>query len=255
MRLVAESLTLGYRGREVLRDVSLSIAPGEFVAIVGPNASGKSTLLRAIGRAHRPQRGRVTLDGDDLYRLPPREVARRLALLPQLMETEIDLTVEELAWRGRLPHQRMLRPTTDRDAQVVEEALRATDSWELRARPLGALSGGERQRAWIALALAQEPRVLLLDEPTTFLDLRHQLEVMETLRALRAGGLSVVCVLHDLALGARYADRLIGIARGGIAFDGPPAEALDADVLSDVFGVPMDVLTDPATGRLVPVPR
>ena len=255
MSLVAESLTLAYRGREVLRDVSLRIAPGEFVAIVGPNASGKSTLMRAVGRAHRPQSGRVTLDGDDLYRLPRREVARRLAFLPQLTETDVDLTVEELAWRGRLPHQRVLRPATAHDAQVVEGALRATDSWELRARPLGALSGGERQRAWIALALAQEPRVLLLDEPTTFLDLRHQLEVMETLAALRADGLSVVCVLHDLALGARYADRLVGIARGGIAFDGPPEQVLEAGLLSDVFGLPMDVLTEPTTGRLVPVPR
>ncbi len=255
MSLVARSLTLAYRGREVLRDVSLRVSPGEFVAIVGPNASGKSTLMRAVGRAHRPQEGRVTLDGDDLYRLPPREVARRLAFLPQLMETEIDLTVEELAWRGRLPHQRVLRPATERDALVVEDALRATDSWALRARPLGSLSGGERRRAWIALALAQEPRVLLLDEPTTFLDLRHQLEVMETLSALRAEGLAVACVLHDLALAARYADRLVGLARGGIAFDGRPADVLEADLLSDVFGVPMGVLTDSATGRLVPVPR
>ncbi len=255
MLIAAERLSLGYDGAEVVRDVSLAIEPGEFVAIVGPNASGKSTLLRGLGRLLRPLGGEVCYDGADARSLRSSEVARRLALLPQLPELDVDLTVEELVWRGRTPYQRALRPPTAEDAAAVERALEAADLEALRGRPLRRLSGGERQRAWIGLALAQEPEVLLLDEPTTFLDLRHQLEIMGVLRRLHSDGLTVVAVLHDLGLAARYAQRVVALLDGSIALDGPPSEVFDAPALEGIFGVPMSVLTDPATGVAIPVPR
>ena len=202
MLIEAERVSLGYDGVPVVQDVSLRIAPGEFVAIVGPNASGKSTLLRGLGRLLRPLSGRVCYDGEDARRIRSNEVARRLALLPQLPELDVDLTVEELVWRGRTPYQRALRPPTEADAVAVDRAIAEADLEDLRLRPLRRLSGGERQRAWIGLALAQEPEALLLDEPTTFLDLRHQLEIMRVLRRLHGDGLTVVAVQHDLALAA-----------------------------------------------------
>ena len=254
MNLRAESLTLAYRGLEVVHDVTLEIASGEFAVIVGPNASGKSTLLRGLGRVMRPERGRVLLGESDIHALPAREVAQRLAILPQMQAFDIDLVVEELVWRGRTPHHRLLRPATGEDAAAVERAIVATNLQALRDRPLRSLSGGERQRAWLALALAQEPRVLLLDEPTTFLDLRHQVELMEVLREMNEGGLTVVAVLHDLALVSRYAHRVVGLLDGRVAFDGAPSEVLTAEGLERVFGLPMTMLTDPRTGRPVPMP-
>lgn len=254
MNIRAEGLTLSYRRVEVVHDVSLSIAAGEFAAIVGPNASGKSTLLRGLARVMRPDRGRVFLGDEDISTLDTRAVARRLAVLPQMQQMDIDLVVEELVWRGRTPHHRFLRPATSDDAAAVERAIKATNLEALRERPLRDLSGGERQRAWLALALAQEPRILLLDEPTTFLDLRHQVELMDVLRTLNQGGLTVVAVLHDLGLASRYADHMIGIMDGRIAFEGSPDEVMRADVLERVFGIPMTMVDDPRTGRPVPLP-
>jgi iron complex transport system ATP-binding protein len=254
MNLRAEGLTLSYRHHEVVHDVSLEVASGEFVAIVGPNAGGKSTLLRGLARAMRPDRGRVLLDGHDMQSMGAREVAQRLAILPQMQAFDVDLVVEELVWRGRTPHHRFLRPATEADVAAVDRAIQATHLDDLRERPLRSLSGGERQRAWLALALAQEPRVLLLDEPTTFLDLRHQVELMDVLRTLNEGGLTVVAVLHDLALASRYAQRVIGILDGVIAFDGTPAEVMTAAALERVFGIRMTMVVDPSTGRPVPLP-
>lgn len=254
MKLRAEGLTLAYRQREVVHNITLEVASGEFVAIVGPNASGKSTLLRGLGRALRPQYGRVLLDGDDLQSLGARDVAQRLAILPQMQEFDVDLVVEELVWRGRTPHHRFLRPATEADVAAVDRAIEATHLGELRERSLRSLSGGERQRAWLALALAQEPRVLLLDEPTTFLDLRHQVELMDVLQTLNQGGLTVVAVLHDLGLACRYANRVIGILDGVVAFDGTPEEVMTESVLERVFGIPMTMVVDPSTGRPVPLP-
>ncbi|MCK9485824.1 MAG: ABC transporter ATP-binding protein [Dehalococcoidia bacterium] len=258
MNIRADGLTLSYRRFEVVHDVSLSIASGEFAAIVGPNASGKSTLLRGLARVMRPDAGRVYLgepgQEQDIATLGSREVARRLAILPQMQQLDIDLVVEELVWRGRTPHHRFLRPATPDDAAAVERAIHATNLEALRERPLRALSGGERQRAWLALALAQEPRILLLDEPTTFLDLRHQVELMDVLRTLNQGGLTVVAVLHDLGLASRYADHIIGIMDGRIAFEGSPSEVMREDVLERVFGIPMTLVPDPRTGRPVPLP-
>jgi len=254
MNLRAEGLSLSYRNVEVIHDVSLEVATGEFVAIVGPNAGGKSTLLRGLGRAMQPDRGRVLLDGVDMASIPTREIARQLALLPQMQAFDVDLVVEELVWRGRTPHQRFMRPATADDLAAVDRAIAATNLEALRERPLRGLSGGERQRAWLALALAQDPRVLLLDEPTTFLDLRHQVELMDVLQTLNEGGLTVVAVLHDLTLASRYAQRVVGIMDGRVAFDGDPSDVLTPEGLERVFGIPMTMVADPRTGRPVPIP-
>ncbi|MDA0269763.1 MAG: ABC transporter ATP-binding protein [Chloroflexi bacterium] len=254
MRLEAQGLTLAYRGREVIHDVSLTVESGEFAVIVGPNAGGKSTLLRGLARVMKPSAGHVLLGGDRIDALAPREVARRLAILPQMQAMDLDFVVEELVWRGRTPHHRMLRPATAEDAAAVEAAIVATHLEGLRHRSIRGLSGGERQRAWLALTLAQQPQVLLLDEPTTFLDLRHQVEVMDVLRRLNRDGLTVIAVLHDLSLAARYASRVIGIADGRVAFDGAPEAVLDTATLERVFGIPMLMLRDPQTGQPIPLP-
>jgi len=252
--LSAQGLTLRYGQKTVIDGVSLDVPSGEFVVIVGPNAGGKSTLLRGLARVMRPAAGVVRLGGDDIATLDAREVARRLAILPQMQQFDVDLVVEELVWRGRTPHHRPFRPATQADLAAVERAIEHARIEGLRERPLRSLSGGERQRAWLALALAQEPRVLLLDEPTTFLDLRHQVEVMEVLARLNQGGLTVIAVLHDLALASRYAQRIIAIADGKIALDGAPSEVLTPDALSRVFGLDMVALSDPRTGRPLPFP-
>jgi iron complex transport system ATP-binding protein len=253
-RLAIRDLQLGYRDTTVIHGVTLDFAAYELSAIVGPNGSGKSTLLRGMGRLLRPAAGEVRLDGRDIRSMGAREIARCIALLPQAPDGGIDLTVEELVWRGRYPHRALLRGARATDVQAVEWALDAADVITLRSRLLGSLSGGERQRAWIALALAQQPQILLLDEPTTFLDLRHQVEVMSLLERLRRGGTTIVVVLHDLVLASRYADRVIGIADGRVAFDGPPAAVMTEAALEAVFDTPMEVLRDPRSGRPIPLP-
>jgi iron complex transport system ATP-binding protein len=255
VRLAAVDLTLGYGGRPVVDKISLTIGTGEMVAIVGPNGSGKSTLLRGLARLHRPQSGHVLLGETDIRSLDSREVARSVAILPQAPDPGLDLTVRELVFRGRYPHQGVLQRATVADYEAVRWALDAADLAELAERSLLSLSGGERQRAWIALALAQQPRVLLLDEPTSFLDIQHQLEVMHLLRRLNAGGMTVVAVLHDLFLSGRFSDRVIALRRGVVEFDGPPAAVLEPAGLSRVFGVPMNVLADPSTGAPIPLPE
>lgn len=255
MKLSARNLTLAYAGKDVVHDVSLEIDAGEMVAIVGPNGSGKSTLLRGLSRLHRPQSGHVYLGETDIRRISPRAVARILAILPQDPNGGLDLTVRELTWRGRYPHQGILQRATPADARAVEWALSAADVEQFADRPLGSLSGGERQRAWIALALAQQPRVLLLDEPTSFLDISHQVEVMHLLRRLNHEGMTVVTVLHDLVLAGRFADRVIAVRDGRIEFDGPPLKVFQPGPLERTFGVPMMVLEDPETGLPIPLPR
>jgi ABC-type cobalamin/Fe3+-siderophores transport system ATPase subunit len=255
MKLTVDRLTLAYGGRTVVKEASFAVDAGEMVAIVGPNGSGKSTLLRGMSRLHRPASGRVLLGEQDLRALRSREVARVLAILPQSPEAGLDLTVRELVWRGRYPHQGILQRATRPDYEAVEWAMQAADVMELTDRPLGELSGGERQRAWIALALAQQPRVLLLDEPTSFLDLQHQLEVMHLLRRLNREGMTVVAVLHDLVLASRFCDRVIALRAGCVEFDGPPASVLQPAALERVFNVPMVLLKDPDTGAPIPLPR
>lgn len=255
MKIAVEGLTLAHGPRVVLQSVSFEVPSGQMVAIVGPNGSGKSTLMRGMARLHRPRAGKVLLDGRDIHAMRSREVARQLAILPQSPESGLDLTVRELAWRGRFPHQGPLQRPTQADIDAVEFALSASDMRGMANRPLGSLSGGERQRAWIALALAQQPKVILLDEPTSFLDIAHAVEVMQLLRRLNSDGLTVITVLHDLILAARHCDRIIAVHDTHLAFDGAPADVLQPAILEPVFGIPMVVLSDPETGLPIPLPK
>jgi iron complex transport system ATP-binding protein len=255
VRLAAEHVTLAYDDSVVVRDLDLQLTEGSFTAIVGPNGCGKSTLLRALGRLMRPASGQVLLDGRAIARTPTREVARVLGLLPQAPVAPDGLTVADLVARGRHPHQTWLRQWSRDDEAVVAEALAWTDLADLADRPVDALSGGQRQRAWISMALAQGTDLLLLDEPTTYLDLSHQIDVLELVGRLHAErGRTVVVVLHDLNLAARYAQRLVAMKDGALVASGAPDEVLTEALLADVFDLEARVLPDPVTGTPMVVP-
>ena len=254
-RLGAESVTVGYGGDPVVRDLTLDIPDGQVTAIVGPNGCGKSTLLRSLARLLKPSDGRVRLDGQAIGAVSTREVSRRLALLPQRPIAPDGLLVRDLVGRGRHPHQRWFRQWSPSDEHVVGAALRMTDTWDLRDRALDELSGGQRQRAWIAMTLAQDTDLLLLDEPTTFLDLAHQVEVLDLVTRLnRERGRTVVMVLHDLNLAARYSDLVVVMKDGGVVAQGSPRAVFTEALLEDVFGLRADVLDDPRSGLPVVVP-
>jgi iron complex transport system ATP-binding protein len=234
--------------------LDLDVVTGTATAVIGPNGRGKSTLLRALGRLLKPRAGRVLLDGAEIDRLPTREVARRLGLLPQSPSAPEGLTVADLVARGRHPHQRWFRQWSADDEAVVAAAMRETGVLDLGERPVDALSGGQRQRAWIAMALAQGTDLLLLDEPTTHLDLAHAVDVLDLVdRLSRERGRTVLMVLHDLALAARYADRLVAMKDGAVVAQGAPRGVLTPDLLLEVFGLRAVVLPDPvcATGVVV----
>ncbi|WES65567.1 ABC transporter ATP-binding protein [Microbacter sp. GSS18] len=256
-RLRAHTLAAGYPDRRVIDGLDVDVTPGVITAIIGANASGKSTLLSTLARLLPPLAGAVTLDGIDLRGIPRRELARTLGILPQQPTAPDGLTVAELVGRGRYPHRGLLGRWGRDDSRAVDDALAATGMTELADRPIGELSGGQRQRAWIAMALAQDPRILLLDEPTTFLDLSHQLDVLDLLvRLNRDRGTTVVVVLHDLNLAARYADNLIVMSDGGILAHGAPRDVLTADVVASAFGLEALVIPDPLTHTplVIPVP-
>lgn len=254
-RLEIENLTLGYGDREVVHDLDLVIAPGEVTAIVGPNACGKSTLLRSMTRLLPPRTGRVLLDGKEVHATPAKQLARRMGLLPQSPIAPEGITVGELVGRGRHPHQRVLARWSEADDRAVTAALRATDTVDLMGRTVDELSGGQRQRVWIAMALAQETEVLLLDEPTTFLDISHQVEVLDLLTDLnRNAGTTIVMVLHDLNLAARYADHLIALHDGRLHSAGRPDEVLVPELVRDVFGMRSTVIQDPVSAKPLMLP-
>lgn len=254
--LRAEDLRVAYRGREVIRGLSLALPPGKVTAIIGPNGSGKSTLLKAMARILPPAAGRVTLDGADLHRLPTRAVARRLALLPQAPTAPPGITVADLVARGRAPWQGLIRQWSPRDAAALAVALEATGTAALAGERVEALSGGQRQRAWIAMVLAQETEMLLLDEPTTWLDLPYQIEVLRLLRRLnRDMGRTVVSVLHDLNLAARHSDHIVALKEGRLVAEGPPETVLTPARLAETFGLQARVIPDPETGTPLVVPR
>ncbi len=255
VRLAAEHVRLAYDDTVVVHDLDLELTEGSFTAIVGPNGCGKSTLLRALGRLMRPSGGQVLLDGRAIARTPTREVAKVLGLLPQSPIAPEGLTVADLVARGRHPHQSWVRQWSRDDEAVVAEALEWTDMAELAARPVDALSGGQRQRAWISMALAQGTDLLLLDEPTTYLDLAHQIDVLELVGRLHAErGRTVALVLHDLNLAARYAQRLVAMKDGVLVASGTPAEVLTEQLLADVFDLEARIVPDPVTGTPMVVP-
>ncbi len=255
VRLAAEQVRLAYDEHVVVHDVDLEPTDGSFTAIVGPNGCGKSTLLRALGRLLRPAGGQVLLDGRAIARTPTREVATVLGLLPQSPVAPEGLTVADLVARGRHPHQSWVRQWSRDDEAVVAEALEWTDMAELADRPVDALSGGQRQRAWISMALAQGTDLLLLDEPTTYLDLAHQIDVLELVGRLHAErGRTVAVVLHDLNLAARYAQRLVAMKDGVLVASGTPAQVLTEELLADVFDLEARIVPDPVTGTPMVVP-
>jgi iron complex transport system ATP-binding protein len=253
--LHAERLVLGYDQANVVDGLDLTVATGRVSVIVGANASGKSTLLRGLARLLKPREGRVLLDGADLNRLPAKQVAAVLGLLPQQPIAPDGITVGELVGRGRYPHQGWFRQWTSKDDAIVADALAATDTLDLADRRVEDLSGGQRQRVWIAMVLAQDPELLLLDEPTTFLDVTHQIEVLDLLADLnRSRGTTIVMVLHDLNLAARYADELIVMSSGRIVAQGPPAEVITEQCVEQAFGLTARVVPDPVSGSPMVVP-
>ena len=247
--LEARGLTVAYDGAPVVDGLDLLVPRERITAIVGANGCGKSTLLRALARLIAPRAGTVLLEGRAISELPSRDVARRLGILPQAPVAPDGLTVEDLVARGRYPHQGLFRQWSEHDEAAVEEALAATATADLRGRPLDELSGGQRQRAWIAMTLAQQTELLLLDEPTTFLDLAHQIDVLDLLDGLVAEhGRTVVMVLHDINQACRYADHLVAVRDGRIHAAGPPGDIVDDALIRDVFGLDAQVIEDPVTG-------
>jgi iron complex transport system ATP-binding protein len=253
-RLLGHDLTLAYDGHVVARELSVAIPDGGFSAIVGPNACGKSTLLRALARMLKPRAGTVLLDGTAIGSRTTREVAKQLGLLPQSATAPDGITVADLVARGRHPHQRLLRPWSKEDARAVRGAMAQTDVAALAERPVDELSGGQRQRVWLAMALAQETPLLLLDEPTTFLDIAHQLEVLDLCAELHASGRTLVAVLHDLNHACRYATHLIAMRDGAIIAEGAPEAIVDAALVERAFGLRCRVVPCPETGAPMVVP-
>ncbi|MFD3911070.1 ABC transporter ATP-binding protein [Streptomyces sp. NPDC058603] len=254
-RIVARELTLAYEDRTVVHELDLAVPDGQVSVIVGPNACGKSTTLRALGRLLKPRGGSVLLDGTELARIPTRKIAQSIGLLPQSPVAPEAITVADLVSRGRQPHQHWWQQWSDEDERAVTDAMERTDVTALADRSVDELSGGQRQRVWIAMALAQETDLLLLDEPTTFLDIAHQVEVLDLVRRLNHDqGRTVVIVLHDLNQAARYADHLVAMKAGRIVAEGRPGEIVTAELVREVFGLESVVVPDPVTGSPLVVP-
>ena len=254
-RLAADRLALAYGDQLVIPPLDLVVPDGRITTIIGPNGCGKSTLLRGLARLQPTREGRVLLDGQEIHRLPTVEVARRLGILGQQPEAPDRITVEELVGRGRYPHQSFFQPPTERDAVAVRAAMELAGVADLRRRPVDQLSGGQRQRVWIAMAVAQETPLLLLDEPTTYLDLAHQMEVMNLVMRLNADeGRTVVMVLHDVNEAARVSDHIVAMRDGRIVREGPPADVLTESLLTDLYDLPCDIVDSP-DGRPFYVPR
>jgi iron complex transport system ATP-binding protein len=255
-RLRSDTVTLKYGDAPVVHELSLDIAEGTITSIIGPNGCGKSTLLRALARLMRPAGGAVYLDGQLIHHLPTREVAKRLGLLHQQTVPPSGLTVEDLVRRGRYPHQSFLQPPSRRDGEAIDRALALTGMEPLRRRLVDQLSGGQRQRAWMAMALAQETSLLLLDEPTTFLDVAHQLEVTELVQRLNAEeGRTIVMVLHDVNEAAKVSHRIVAMQDGRIIREGTPGEIVESSLLAELYGVTCDVYPHPESGQPFCVPR
>ncbi|WP_031038815.1 ABC transporter ATP-binding protein [Streptomyces sp. NRRL F-5650] len=256
-RLAARGVSVGYGARPVIDGLDVAIPPGVITTIIGPNGCGKSTLLRTLSRLLRPTGGTVVLDGEDIAALRTRDVAKKLGLLPQAPVAPEGLTVSDLVARGRHPHQSWLRQWSSDDADVVRRALAMTGVADLADRPVDSLSGGQRQRVWISMTLAQGTDLLLLDEPTTYLDLAHAVDVLDLVDDLHESGRTVVMVLHDLNLATRYSDNLVVMRDGAVLAQGHPRDVITADLLHEAFGLRAKVIDDPVGDRplIVPIGR
>ncbi|MBD1909252.1 MULTISPECIES: ABC transporter ATP-binding protein [unclassified Leptolyngbya] len=253
--LIAQQLTLAYDDRRIVQNLNLDIPQGQITALVGANGCGKSTLLRGLSRLLKPEKGTVYLDGKAIAQLPTRKIAQRMAILPQGPVAPEGLTVRELVAQGRYPHQSWLQQWSQEDEKHVEAALETTGLLDLAERPLDTLSGGQRQRAWIAMTLAQNTDILLLDEPTTFLDLAHQIEVLDLLYALnQSRNCTVVMVLHELNQACRYADFMVAMRDGHIYAQGTPVDVMTETTVRDVFGLDSRIIQDPVSGTPLCIP-
>ncbi|WP_342479363.1 ABC transporter ATP-binding protein [Paenibacillus sp. FSL F4-0097] len=248
-RLNTEELSIGYAEATIVKGLNLSIPTGKITALVGANGSGKSTILKTMARIMKPKSGTVMLDGKSIHNFSTKEVARQLAILPQNPTAPDGLTVSELVSYGRFPHQKGFGTMTAEDRNIISNALSVTGMESFHDRPIDRLSGGQRQRAWIAMALAQETDILFLDEPTTFLDMAHQLEVLQLLQKLNEEeGRTIIMVVHDLNHATRYAQHMVAIKSGTVVSEGSPTEVMTPDVLREVFGIEADIVPDPRTG-------
>ncbi|NKG19622.1 MULTISPECIES: ABC transporter ATP-binding protein [Paeniglutamicibacter] len=255
MALAAETLTLAYDERVISENLSVKIPEGAFTVIVGPNACGKSTLLRAFSRLLKPRTGSVVLDGRTIHSYKAKEVARKLGLLPQTSTAPDGISVADLVARGRYPHQSLIRQWSTSDEAAVVAAMAATNVANLSGRQVDELSGGQRQRVWVAMALAQQTPTLLLDEPTTYLDIAHQIELLELFGRLnRENNQTLVAVLHDLNHACRYATHLIAMKEGKVVAAGDPSEIVTAELVQEVFGLPCMIIQDPLTGTPLVIP-
>ncbi|PSO57967.1 MAG: cobalamin/Fe(3+)-siderophore ABC transporter ATP-binding protein [Cyanobacteria bacterium QH_1_48_107] len=254
-RLETKQLTLGYDGAPIILDLNLAIPAGKITVLVGPNGCGKSTLLRGLARLLKPRRGKVYLDGADIFKLSTKAVAKRLGMLPQSPTAPKELTVRDLVAQGRYPHQNWLQQWSKEDEQMVEQALATTGMTQLADRTVDTLSGGQRQRAWLAMALAQDTEILLLDEPTTFLDLAHQMEILDLLDELNERQKrTIVIVLHDLNQACRYADYLVAVREGQVHVQGTPEEVITEETVREVFEVESRIMPDPVAGTPMCIP-
>ncbi len=254
----AEAITAGYEDRTILHDVSIAIPNNKISVIIGANGCGKSTLLKTMARLIKPTSGQVTLDGKPITKIPPKQLARVLGLLPQSPIVPEGITVADLVGRGRYPHQSFLKGWTTKDYEAVAEALEIMNITEFADRSIDELSGGQRQRVWIAMALAQQTDILFLDEPTTFLDITYQVEILDLLTDLnQKRGTTIVMVLHDINLSARYADHIFALQKGRLVAEGAPSEVITSNLIKDIFGLHCTVVTDPVSGSpsVVPIGR
>ncbi len=247
-RLYAENLALAYDSNLIISELSLTIPTGKITALVGPNGCGKSTLLRGLARLLNPKRGHVYLDGKAIHTVPTKELATQIGILPQSPVAPEGLTVHELVAQGRYPHQSWFQQWSKTDEAITQQAMEITNIVKFADRPLDTLSGGQRQRAWIAMALAQETEILLLDEPTTFLDLSYQIEVLDLLHELNETGRTIIMVLHDLNQACRYAHNIVAMREGQICVQGEPQDVMTEAMVADVFRIQARIAPDPVTG-------
>ncbi|MFW9144447.1 ABC transporter ATP-binding protein [Corynebacterium striatum] len=248
-QLTAKDISLGYGERDIITGLSVDIAPGKVTSIVGPNGCGKSTLLRSLSRLLRPTGGEIFLDGKAISEIPTKQLAASLGLLPQSPIAPDGIVVADLVGRGRTPHQGLLGRWSQEDYDIVQESMEMTGVAELAERSIDELSGGQRQRVWIAMALSQRTDILLLDEPTTYLDIKHQLEVLDLLVELNeTHGTTIAMVIHDLNLAARYSDELIAVSNGNVYAQGSPQDVMTQQTVKDVFGVDSVIVEDPVSG-------